>query len=98
MADLTMKDHVALAEMMAKALNSPSRGHAPGKPVRRPRRRSVSQALQAAKRAGIPITRIELDGDKAALIAGESQAADAVNDLDAELEAFEARHNGQDTA
>jgi hypothetical protein len=93
---VTLADHAVFWGQMLKGLNPP-RTIAPGKPVRRRQRKSsVAQTLRAAAKAGVSVSRVELP-DGTALVLGEAQATTTC-DLDDELAAFEARHNGQDTA
>jgi hypothetical protein len=59
------------------------------------RQTDVTRAVKAVAAAGVDITRVEIEGGKITVIVGKGAAAQPADDLDAELQEFEARH-GQD--
>ncbi|RME97122.1 MAG: hypothetical protein D6773_16215 [Alphaproteobacteria bacterium] len=64
--------------------------------TRRPcafRQQDVTRAVRGAKKAGIDLARIEIAQDgKIVLVAENGGTTEEPNDLDRELEEFEARH------
>lgn len=57
----------------------------------------VERAVLGAQAAGINVARIEIDpkSGRIIIVAGNASAEPVTNDLDAELAAFEARHEGK---
>jgi hypothetical protein len=58
------------------------------------RQSDVTRAVRAVTKAGVDITRVEIEGGKITVIVGKGEAVQPADDLDAELQEFGAR-NGQ---
>jgi hypothetical protein len=56
------------------------------------RQRDVTRAVRAVTKAGVDIARVEIEGGKIAIIVSKVGAAQPADELDAELQEFEARH------
>jgi hypothetical protein len=52
----------------------------------------VIRALKAFTKAGVDIARVEIEGGKITIIVSKVGAAQPADELDAELQEFEARH------
>jgi hypothetical protein len=62
------------------------------------RESDVKRLIRAARSAGIDVARVEVAMDGRIVVVAKGAEPDAACDLDAELAAFEDRHNGQDRA
>jgi hypothetical protein len=56
------------------------------------RQRDVTRAVKALTKAGVDIARVEIEDGKIAIIVSKVGAAQPGDELDSELQEFEARH------
>ena len=80
---------------MTSSVFQPALGSSIGRGARGFRGIDVKRVINAAQSAGIDIARVEVATDGRIVVVARNAEPDATCDLDGELAAFEARHNGQ---